>query len=435
MKFSFKTKADINQSLDIVVPNKDIEEQVLNKLKAAQKDSKLKGFRKGKAPLDVVTSIYGPEIRQDVLWDLASKTFTKIAQEKDLKIVSRPNLLPEKIEEGKDVRFKATFEVYPEVKLSKMSKLTYTNFICKISDEDLDNTINNLQKRLSQWEATEKVSESGDQVKINFVGRIDDEEFEGGTANDFVVEIGSKSMIAGFEDGLIGLKKGDKKILELNFPGDYGKSDLAGKPVNFDTEIIEVLSSKLPDLDKEFFKSTGIEADDIESFRNEVRTKLDEDLVNILNGKVKQSLFDSLLEANDFEVPSSMIDSEVSNMKQDTARRMGMDPKDMNQDLFPNDTFTEEATKRVKVGILLNKIIEDKELKPDADKVKEIIEERAKNYKDPQQVVNYFYSDDEQLRNIESISLEEQVVDSIKEEAKASDENISYEDCVSGTYG
>ena len=276
MKFSFKTKADINQSLDIVVPNKDIEEQVLNKLKAAQKDSKLKGFRKGKAPLDVVTSIYGPEIRQDVLWDLASKTFTKIAQEKDLKIVSRPNLLPEKIEEGKDARFKATFEVYPEVKLSKMSKLTYTNFICKISDEDLDNTINNLQKRLSQWEATEKVSESGDQVKINFVGRIDDEEFEGGTANDFVVEIGSKSMIAGFEDGLIGLKKGDKKILELNFPDDYGKSDLAGKPVNFDTEIIEVLSSKLPDLDEEFFKSTGIEADDIESFRNEVRTKLDE---------------------------------------------------------------------------------------------------------------------------------------------------------------
>ena len=223
--------------------------------------------------------------------------------------------------------------------------------------------------------------------------------------------------------------------MELNFPDDYGKSDLAGKPVNFDTEIIEVLSSKLPDLDEEFFKSTGIEADDIESFRNEVRTKLDEDLVNILNGKVKQSLFDSLLESNDFEVPSSMIDSEVSNMKQDTARRMGMDPKDMNQDLFPNDTFTEEATKRVKVGILLNKIIEDKELKPDADKVKEIIEERAKNYKDPQQVVNYFYSDDEQLRNVESISLEEQVVETIKEEAKASDENISYEDCVSGTYG
>ena len=435
MKFSFKTKADINQSLDIVVPKKDIEDQVLAKLKTAQKDSKLKGFRKGKAPMDVVTSIYGPEIRQDVLWDLASKTFSKLAQEKDLKIVSRPNLMPEKIEEGKDAKFKATFEVYPEVKLSKMSKISYTNFLCKISEEDLDNTVTNLQKRLSQWEPTDQISKDGDQIKINFVGTIEGEVFEGGTANDFTVEIGSKSMISGFEDGLIGLKKGDKKTLELTFPEDYGKSDLAGKPVNFDTEVNEVLSSKLPELNEEFFKSTGIEADGIETFKEEVRTKLEEDLVNILSGKIKQSLFDALLEANEFEVPSSMIDSEVSNMKQDTARRMGMDPKDMNPDLFPDETFTGEATKRVKVGILLNKIIEDKELKPDADKVKEIIEERAKNYKDPQQVINYFYSDDEQLRNIESISLEEQVVDSIKLEAKSSDENVSYEDCVSGTYG
>ena len=347
MKFSFKTKADINQSLDIVVPKKDIEDQVLSKLKTAQKDSKLKGFRKGKAPMDVVTSIYGPEIRQDVLWDLASKTFSKLAQEKDLKIVSRPNLMPEKIEEGKDAKFKATFEVYPEVKLSKMSKISYTNFLCEISEEDLDNTVTNLQKRLSQWEPTDQISKDGDQIKINFVGTIEGEEFEGGTANDFTVEIGSKSMISGFEDGLIGLKKGDKKTLELTFPEDYGKSDLAGKPVNFDTEVNEVLSSKLPELNEEFFKSTGIEADGIETFKKEVRTKLEEDLVNILSGKIKQSLFDALLEANEFEVPSSMIDSEVSNMKQDTARRMGMDPKDMNPDLFPDETFTGEATKRV----------------------------------------------------------------------------------------
>ena len=435
MKFSFKSKVDINQDLQIVVPNKDIQEQVLIKLKAAQKDSKLKGFRKGKAPMDVVESIYGPEIRQDVLWDLASKTFSKIAQEKDLKIVSRPNLVPEKIEEGKDAKFKATFEVYPEVSLSKMSKISYTNFSSEISDDDLDKTITNLQKRMSQWETSTDASKDGDQVKISFVGKIDGEEFEGGTAEDFTVEIGSKSMIEGFEEGLIGLSAGDNKILELTFPDDYGKSDLASKPVNFETQVKEVLSPKLPELNEEFFKSTGIESDNIESFKKEVKTKLEEDLINILNGKIKQSLFDALLIANDFEVPSAMVDSEVSNMKQDTARRMGMDPKDMNEDLFPNETFTEEATKRVKVGILLNKIIEDKELKPDADKVKEIIEERAKNYKDPQQVINYFYSDDEQLRNIESISLEEQVVEIIKSEAKSVDENISYEDCVSGTYG
>ena len=434
MKF-FKSKADINQSLDIVVPSAEIEEQVKLKLKAAQKDSKLKGFRKGKAPMDVVTSIYGPEIRQEVLWDLASKSFSKQAQEKDLKIVSRPNLVPEKLEEGKDAKFKATFEVYPEVSLAKMNKISYTNYLCQISDDDLDKTVQNLQKRLSQWEPTDEISQEGYQVKINFVGKIDGEEFEGGTAEDFTVEIGSKSMIEGFEDGLVGLKKGDSKTLELVFPEDYGKKELASKPVNFETQVNEVLKAKLPELNQEFFKSTGIEADDIDSYKTEVRNKLEEDLLNILDGKVKQSLYDALLEANVFEVPSAMIESEVSNMKQDTARRMGLDPKDMNPDLFPDETFTEEATKRVKVGILLNTLIQERELKPDADKVKEIIEERAKNYKDPQQVINYFYSDDEQLRNIESISLEEQVIDILKEETKSTDENISYEDCVSGTYG
>lgn len=434
MKF-FKSKADINQSLDIVVPSTEIEEQVKLKLKAAQKDSKLKGFRKGKAPMDVVTSIYGPEIRQEVLWDLASKSFSKQAQEKDLKIVSRPNLVPEKLEEGKDAKFKATFEVYPEVSLAKMNKISYTNYLCQISDDDLDKTVQNLQKRLSQWEPTDEISQEGDQVKINFVGKIDGEEFEGGAAEDFTVEIGSKSMIEGFEDGLVGLKKGDTKTLELKFPEDYGKKELASKPVNFETQVNEVLKAKLPELNSEFFKSTGIEADDINSYKAEVRSKLEEDLLNILDGKIKQSLYDALLEANEFEVPSAMIESEVSNMKQDTARRMGLDPKDMNPDLFPDETFTEEATKRVKVGILLNTIIQKRELKPDADKVKEIIEERAKNYKDPQQVINYFYSDDEQLRNIESISLEEQVIDILKEEAKSTDENITYEDCVSGTYG
>ena len=434
MKF-FKSKADINQSLDIVVPSAEIEEQVKLKLKAAQKDSKLKGFRKGKAPMDVVTSIYGPEIRQEVLWDLASKSFSKQAQEKDLKIVSRPNLVPEKLEEGKDAKFKATFEVYPEVSLAKMNKISYTNYLCQISDDDLDKTVQNLQKRLSQWEPTDEISQEGDQVKINFIGKIDGEEFEGGTAEDFTVEIGSKSMIEGFEDGLVGLKKGDSKTLELKFPEDYGKKELASKPVNFETQVNEVLKAKLPELNSEFFKSTGIEADDINSYKAEVRSKLEEDLLNILDGKIKQSLYDALLEANEFEVPSAMIESEVSNMKQDTARRMGLDPKDMNPDLFPDETFTEEATKRVKVGILLNTMIQERELKPNADKVKEIIEERAKNYKDPQQVINYFYSDDEQLRNIESISLEEQVIDILKEEAKSTDENITYEDCVSGTYG
>ena len=434
MKFSFNRKAEINQSLDIVVPNKEVEKLVAEKLKIAQKDSKLKGFRKGKAPLDVVTNIYGPEIRQEVIFDLATKSFHKQAEDQDLRIVSRPNLIPEKIEEGKDVKFKATFEVYPEISVGSLSRLSYTKPNCTITDEDLDKTVLNLQKRMSKWEPSDTVSEDGDQVKINFIGKIDGEEFEGGSANDFPIELGSKSMIEGFEDGLIGLKKDEEKTLELKFPDDYGKPELASKSVSFEVKVIEISRAVLPDLNEEFFKGTGIEAKDTEDYKKQVLVKLEEDLDNILKGKVRQNLYDSLVEANEFDVPKAMIDSEISNMKLDTSRRMGMDPKDMKEELFPNEMFEEEALKRVKVGMLLNKIIEDNEFKPDPDKVKEIIEERAKNYKEPQQVINYFYSDEEQLKNIESISLEEQVVDLLASSAKSKEEELTYEECISGNY-
>ena len=257
--------------------------------------------------------------------------------------------------------------------------------------------------------------------KINFIGKIDGEEFEGGSANDFPIELGSKSMIDGFEDGLIGLNIDEERTLELKFPDDYGKPELASKSVSFEVKVLEISKAVLPDLDEEFFKGTGIEANDTEDYKKQVLVKLEEDLENILKGKVRQNLYDSLVEANEFDVPNAMIDSEISNMKLDTARRMGMDPKDIKEDLFPKEMFEEEALKRVKVGILLNKIIEDNDFKPDPDKVKEIIEERAKNYKEPQQVINYFYSDDEQLKNIESISLEEQVIDLLTSSAKSKD--------------
>ena len=432
MKFSFGNKSSIEQSLDIVIPSKEIEEKVSVKILSAQKDAKIKGFRKGKAPLDVVTKMYGPEIRQDVVYDSVSHKFQHLVEDKGLKIVSRPNLIPESMERDKDVKFKATFEVYPEVKMASLSRLNYTKPSCSIEEEDLDKTIVNLQKRMSKWELADAVSEAGDQIKIDFVGKIDGEEFEGGTAADFPVEIGSKSMIEGFEEGLIGLKAPEEKVLNLKFPDEYGKKELASKDVSFNVTVKEVSKPSLPDLNEEFFKSTGIEATSLEDYKKEVRSKLEEDLKNLLRNKTKQSAFDALSENNDFEIPKAMIESEVANMRNDTARRMGMDPKEIDQELFPASTFEEEATKRVKIGILLNKIIEEKDLKPDPEKVKEIIEERAASYKEPQQVINYFYSDEEQLKNIESISLEEQVVDILLSEAKANEETISYEECVNG---
>jgi len=332
----------------------------------------------------------------------------------------------------KDVIFKATFEVYPEISLGNLSRLSYTKAVSSVEEEDINKTIENIRKRMCAWEPKEGNSSSGDQIKIDFVGKIDEEEFEGGSAKDFAVEIGSKSMIEGFEDGLIGLKKSDNKDLNLTFPEDYGKTELASKKVVFNVEVKEVLKPKLPALNEEFFKSTGLEAKNTNEFKKEIKNKLAEDLKNLLENKSKSSLLDSLREAHAFEVPSAMIESEVNNMRQNAARRVGMDPKDMNEDLFPKETFLEEAKKRVSVGVILNKIIEEKGIKADGERVRKMVEDRASMYKEPQQVVNWFYSNEEQLRSIESISLEEQVIEILLSEANAVEEELTYEECVTG---
>ena len=432
MKFSFGNKNDVEQSITISIPADDIQKQVKTKLNSAQRSAKIKGFRKGKAPIDVVKKMYEPEIRQDVINDAVIKKFYELVEEKNFKPVGRPNLVPERIEMEKDIIFKATFEVYPEISLGNLSRLSYTKAVSSVAEKDVNKTIENIRKRMCTWDPKGGNSSSGDQIKIDFVGKIDEEEFEGGSAKDFVVEIGSKSMIEGFEDGLIGLKKSDNKDLNLTFPEDYGKTELASKKVVFNVEVKEVLKPKLPALNEEFFKSTGLEAKNTNEFKKEIKNKLDEDLKNIIENKSKSSILDSLREAHAFEVPSAMIESEVNNMRQNAARRVGMDPKDMNEDLFPKETFIEEAKKRVSVGVILNKIIEEKGIKADGERVRKMVEDRASMYKEPQQVVNWFYSNEEQLRSIESISLEEQVIEILLSEANAVEEELTYEECVTG---
>jgi len=432
MKFSFGNKNNAEQSISISIPAEDIQKQVKTKLNSAQRSAKIKGFRKGKAPIEVVKKMYEPEIRQDVINDSVIKKFYELVEEKNFKPVGRPNLVPERMEMEKDIIFKATFETYPEISLGNLSRLSYTKAVSSVAEEDVNKTIENIRKRMCTWELKGGNSSSGDQIKIDFVGKIDEEDFEGGSAKDFVVEIGSKSMIEGFEDGLIGLKKSDNKELNLTFPEDYGKTELASKKVVFNVEVKEVLKPKLPVLNEEFFKSTGLEAKNVNEFKKEIKNKLEEDLKNLIENKSKSSILDSLREAHTFEIPSAMIESEVNNMRQNAARRVGMDPKDMNEDLFPKETFQEEAKKRVSVGVILNKIIEEKGIKADGERVRKMIEDRASMYKEPQQVVNWFYSSEEQLRSIESISLEEQVIEILLSEASAVEEELTYEECVTG---
>ena len=430
MKLPFNKKLKLDETILITVPSNEIEEKVRKKLVDAQRNSRIKGFRKGKAPLEVVKKIYGNEIRSDVINDSLSHSFYHMVEEKGLKPVGQPVMKPKALIEGKDIKFEATFDVYPEVKLANLSKISYVIYKCDITDKDVDKTVLGLQKKFCEWVIKKGQSSNGDQVKINFTGYIDEEEFEGNSAKEFTLEIGSNSMIPGFEKGLESRSINEVVTLDLTFPEDYHNKDFASKQVKFDVEVLEVLEAKLPEMNNDFFKSVGINVENKNDFYKEVTKRLKDDLKKLLVNKEKDRIFDSLLDLNPLELPQTMITNEINNMREDSARRMGIDSKNIKLEDFPEEAFKVQAKKRVKLGVLLNTIIEDFQLKSDPDKVKKIIEERASMYPEPQQVINWFYSNEEQLKQIEFLSLEEQVFDFLKSKSKSSTEVISYENFI-----
>jgi trigger factor len=430
MKSPFSKKTKLDETILITVPAKEIEEKVNKQLIDTQKKSKIKGFRQGKAPLDLVKKLYGNEIRSDVINDSVSHSFYHIVEDKGLRPVGPPTLKPKNLTEGKDVKFEATFDIYPEIKLGKLNKVNFIKPKSELTEKDLKDAILNLRKRMSKWNLKEGKSDIGDQVKINFKGYIEEKEFEGNTANDFVLELGSNSMIPGFEEGLVGKEKGEELTLDLSFPKDYHNSEFASKQSKFEIEILEVLKSEYPEMDNDFFKSVGIEAEDEENFSKEIEKRLKDDLERVIKNKSKTRLFDALLEVTPFDIPPTMVSNEINSMKEDSAKRMGVDPKKIKPEDFPDDAFLEDATKRVKLGVLLNTVISDNEIKPDAENVKKLIEERSSQYPNPQEVINWFYSNDEQLKQIEFLSLEEQVYEYILSKANFTEENLTYEECL-----
>ena len=425
--FGLGKKNEIEKKLKFTLPKEELQKDYDKRVASQQFSSTVKGYRKGKAPKEIIEQMYGSQIKANVIFDAMSESFFKKISEDNIQVVGQPKFDPKSMELDKDVKFEATFEVYPEIKIKNISQLTFKKPISEVSDEDINKTIDNIRKRFSQLESKEGKSEDNDVVKVNFEGFIDDEPFEGGKADEVTIEIGSSTMIPGFEEGLKDLSKGDKKDLNVSFPDDYHVEHLKGKPAIFKTEILDVLKPKLPDMNEEFFTMAGIPSKDEAEFKKTLKQRLIGDLESALSGMKKERIFDALAELNEFEIPESMIMNEMVNLRKGSAAQMGKEYEKLKDEEFPVENFRVNAQKRVKLGIILNKLIEERELKADGEIVKKLIEERSKNYKEPEKVVNWYYSNEEQLKNIESLALEEQVTELLEKEGKSTEENMDFD--------
>jgi trigger factor len=338
------------------------------------------------------------------------------------------------MEAGKDLEYVATFEVFPDVEIAEMKDFAVEKAVAEVTDEDVDNIIDVFRKQQGSWDAVERTAVEGDKVNIDYLGTKDGEAFDGGTAEGSDLELGSGRMIPGFEDGIVGMKAGDEKTLQLSFPDEYHSEELKGADVEFNVTLNSVLELVPAGLDEELFSQYGVEEGGEEQFRKEVAENMARELKNAVQGKLKQQVMDAVVNAHEaLEVPKALVDQEIGALRNQMFQQFGgAASADMDlHSLLPDEMFSENAERRVKLGLVMAEFITKHELQADADKVRDAIEEMASTYQDPEEVINYYYSNQEQLASVESKVLEDQVVEKLLESANITENECSYQEAIS----
>lgn len=429
MQVSVETTEGLERKLTIAIPGDRVDTAVNARLQEAAQTIRLNGFRQGKVPLKVVKNKFGKGVRQEVVGELMNQTYFEAIAQESLKPAGQPRIEPTSMDEGKDVEFVAVFEVYPEIELPDFAAIKAERLVAEVSDDDIDEMIETLRKQRQTWVPVERAAADGDMVNIDYVGKKEGEEFQGGKAAGQNLVLGSERMIPGFEDGVIGKSAGEDFTLQLKFPDDYHSEELAGAEVEFELTLNTVSEQSLPEVNEDFFKSFGVEEGGMEAFREEVSNNMQREMKTASRNKLKTTLMDALISDLEVAIPAALMSNEIHQLKHQTVQQMGggqgFDPHSM-----PDDLFREQAKRRVTLGLILGEVISQQSIQADADKVRDAVEEIAATYESPEEVIKWYYSNEEQLQGIESSVIEDQVFDYIIEQAQVSDKEVSYQDVI-----
>ena len=427
MQVSVENTSALERRMTIGVPAERIETEVNKRLQQTARKAKIPGFRPGKVPMSVIRQRYEDGARQEALGDLIQATFYEAVVEQKLNPAGAPAVEPKSFEKGKDLEYVATFEVFPEFTVAGFDSIAVERLSADVADSDLDNMLEVLRKQNVRFEETDRAAQNEDQLNIDFVGKVDGEAFAGGSATGTQLVLGSGRMIPGFEDGLVGAKAGEERVLNVTFPEDYQNLELAGKAAEFTVTVNTVSELKLPELNEEFFKQFGIKETGIDGFRAEVRKNMERELRQAIKSKVKNQVMDGLLASNPIEVPKALLENEVNRLRVQAVQQFGGNIK---PDQLPTELFEEQAKRRVELGLIVAKVVKQFDLKPDDARVRDLIQEMASAYQEPEQVVAWYYKNEQQMNEVRSVVLEEQVVDTVLQKASVTDKSVSYEEAV-----
>ncbi|HNG46255.1 MAG TPA: trigger factor [Agitococcus sp.] len=428
MQVSVENVSGLERRVKIAVPADQVEQAVNKKINQAARTIKMDGFRVGKVPLNVIKKRYGASIRAEALDDIIRDAYVSAIQQTELKVAGFPNIEPISFAEGKDVEFAAVVEVYPEVTLGDFSALAVERPTSEVTDADVDTMIANLRRQRAKWEESAEAAADQDRLTIDFEGSVNGEKFEGGTAQDFAIVIGSKRMIPGFEEQLVGSKAGEETVITVTFPADYQAENLAGKEAQFKINVKKVVKPTLPELDATFLEAFGVKDGNVDQFRADVRKNMERELRNGIRAKVKSAVFDALVKANSIELPKALVAEEINRQRQQAIQQFGGKNAQIKPEMLPDELFKEQSERSVALGLLVSEIIRANEITVDAERVRALVDEVAQSYEQPEEVVKWYYSSKEQMAQVQSAVLEDQVVDLVLAKAQITDKAVGYEE-------
>ncbi len=427
MQANLEVLEGLVRRLDISVPMGQLETEVQNRLKRLARSVKMDGFRPGKAPLGAVARQHGPGVRQDVLGETLQSRFGEAVQAHQLRIAGYPRFEPKTGQvDATEMTFSASFEVYPEVKIDDLSTGKMSKPVINLTDADVVKTLEVLQKQRRTFESADRPAVEGDLVKFDYQGTVDGAPFEGGKGDDFAAVIGEGRLLKDFEQSLTGLTAGDSKGFDLTFPADYAAKELAGKAAHFEVQVKNVQAPGLPPIDAEFARALGVEDGDVEKLKAEVKSNLEREAKRRVQTKLKEQAMDLLLQKSTLDLPQSLVAMETERLMKMT--ETDMQSRGVQTMKLSADMFTGQAERRVRLGLILAEIVQAHKLVAQPEQIRNLIQEQAQSYEEPDQVVQWYYQSPERMQEIESLALEENVVAWVAGQAQVEDVTTSFEE-------
>lgn len=422
MQVSVEATGNIERKLSIVVPAERVDGEVESRLKSMRGRVKIDGFRPGKVPLSVVSQQYGDSVYQEVVGEVFQSTFYEAAEQEKLKVAGMPKIEATVLEPGKDLEYNATFDIYPEFEIGDISKIEVKKPTIKLAAADVNEMIETLRKQQQEWKEVKRAAKDGDMVVIDFAGKVDGEAFEGGSSENFSIELGAGRMLSDFEDALKGMKAGEEKEADVNFPEDYPEDTLKGKTAQFALKVKTVSKPELPELNEEFIKKFGVEDGTEKTFKAEIKENMQREAAQRVKSRIKQSVMEGLHELHEIDLPASLVEDEVKQVRSE----MQQNAQGADISSLPDEMFKDQASRRVKLGLIVGEIITKNKLEKDQAKVDEMLNSLAESYEDPQALIEYYRSDQQAMQTIEAAVMEEMIVDWVLEKAKVTEEKVKF---------